>query len=282
MANITANVVDGKLDYSYTDKKEEKKKASGADLGYDQFLQLLAAEMQYQDPLEPTSNTEYVAQLATFSQLEAMLSMQNTMTSEMANSLVGKQVILTEETSTGKTTTVTGNVDYVMYQDGKTYLSVNGSYYPLEQLDTVVDNAYYEAIEMSNTFHSMLAQLPNVNDIKGIYQGAVNDVRSFYDGMTSYQQKYVDSGDLSNLEAYEQRIRELTNAEEDATGIVENFSKTISALPSVNDVTAGDAGRIQAARNVYEDMTDGQKSQVRQEDLSVLEALETALAGLTA
>ncbi|WP_082223751.1 flagellar hook capping FlgD N-terminal domain-containing protein [Lachnobacterium bovis] len=26
--------------------------------------------MQYQDPLEPTSNTEYVAQLATFSQLE--------------------------------------------------------------------------------------------------------------------------------------------------------------------------------------------------------------------
>ena len=38
----------------------------------------LCAEMQYQDPLEPTSNTEYIAQLATFSQLESQLSVQST------------------------------------------------------------------------------------------------------------------------------------------------------------------------------------------------------------
>ena len=58
-------VVDGKIpkDTSTTSKSD-----TSNDLGYDQFLQLLCAEMQYQDPLEPTSNTEYVAQLATFSQ----------------------------------------------------------------------------------------------------------------------------------------------------------------------------------------------------------------------
>ena len=47
-------VVDGKIpkDTSTTSKSD-----TSNDLGYDQFLQLLCAEMQYQDPLEPTSNT---------------------------------------------------------------------------------------------------------------------------------------------------------------------------------------------------------------------------------
>ena len=53
-------IQDGKV--QETEKKEETK-APGNDLGYDQFLQLLCAEMQYQDPLEPTSNTEYVPAL---------------------------------------------------------------------------------------------------------------------------------------------------------------------------------------------------------------------------
>ena len=35
------------------------------------FLQLLVAEMKYQDPLEPTTNTEYVSELASFTQVEA-------------------------------------------------------------------------------------------------------------------------------------------------------------------------------------------------------------------
>ena len=41
-----------------TTEEEEKTTSAGNDLGYDEFLQLLCAEMQYQDPLEPTSNTE--------------------------------------------------------------------------------------------------------------------------------------------------------------------------------------------------------------------------------
>ena len=56
---------------SSSTKKEEKK--SGLDK--EAFLQLLVAQMQYQDPLEPMDNTEYVSQLATFSQLEAIQNM---------------------------------------------------------------------------------------------------------------------------------------------------------------------------------------------------------------
>ena len=39
-------------------------------LDYDAFLQLLVTQMKNQDPLEPMSDTEYVAQLATFSNVE--------------------------------------------------------------------------------------------------------------------------------------------------------------------------------------------------------------------
>lgn len=69
-------------------------KKSGGSLDKDAFLQLLVAQMKYQDPLEPTDNTEYISQLATFSQLERTQNMQASLQEMEANSLVGKQVVL--------------------------------------------------------------------------------------------------------------------------------------------------------------------------------------------
>ena len=44
-------------------------KKNNTDLDVNDFLQLLVAQMQYQDPLEPTDNTQYIAQMATFTQV---------------------------------------------------------------------------------------------------------------------------------------------------------------------------------------------------------------------
>lgn len=209
--NISAPVEDGKLVYDYSSKKKEQQKTSGSTLEYDQFLSLLCAEMQYQDPLEPTSNTEYVAQLATFSQLEAMLSMQTTQQNTMANALVGKYVILspTDET-TGVTSYVDGRVDYVMYnEDGSVMLSVNGKTYPLESLDTVADSEYYEAIAMSKSLTNMIAQLPELENITENYAAAIQQLRDIYNGMTSYQKGYVSDATLAKLKQYEDKIAEL-------------------------------------------------------------------------
>ena len=52
---------------------------ANSSLDKDAFLQLLVAQMKYQDPLEPTSNTEYISQFTTFSELEQMQNMSSSM-----------------------------------------------------------------------------------------------------------------------------------------------------------------------------------------------------------
>ena len=39
----------------------EKKTTGNSSLDKESFLKLLVAQMQYQDPLEPTENTEYIS-----------------------------------------------------------------------------------------------------------------------------------------------------------------------------------------------------------------------------
>lgn len=60
----------------------ESKRAAGTEPGgnpiasKEVFLQLLVAQIRHQNPLNPASGTEFVAQLAQFSQLEATLAIR--------------------------------------------------------------------------------------------------------------------------------------------------------------------------------------------------------------
>jgi flagellar basal-body rod modification protein FlgD len=45
-----------------------------------QFLQLLVTQLQNQDPLNPMDNTQFVTQLATFSSLEQLMSINQAVT----------------------------------------------------------------------------------------------------------------------------------------------------------------------------------------------------------
>ena len=204
------------VDSTTTSKKTEK---SGSDLGYDQFLQILCAEMQYQDPLEPTSNTEYIAQMATFSQVESMLNMQNTMTASEANALVGKYVIMKVTSSTtGEVSYAAGNVDYVLHQNGKTYLSINNSLYNIEDLDTVADADYMEAVALAEEFKKAVEELPPKNQISLSDKDAIVAICNGYNSLSDYQRSFIDKDVLKSFEEKFERYNELVKAQEGTGG----------------------------------------------------------------
>ena len=120
-------------------------------LDKDAFLQLLVAEMQNQDPLEPSSNTEYVAQLATFTQVEEMQNMANSMAQNQANALVGKTVIMNTITASGTTSYIGGVVDRIVNSNGKTYVGINGSLYDINDLNSILNTDYYKIANNSSS-----------------------------------------------------------------------------------------------------------------------------------
>ncbi|GEL06660.1 flagellar hook assembly protein FlgD [Salisediminibacterium halotolerans] len=90
---------------SYEDYLEQQEQQSGQgdpNLDQDAFLQILMTQLQNQDPLDPMDDKEFVAQMAQFSSMEQMISMNETLTDFVASQeqqqfvshsdLIGKQV----------------------------------------------------------------------------------------------------------------------------------------------------------------------------------------------
>ncbi|MCR5715411.1 MAG: flagellar hook capping protein, partial [Lachnospiraceae bacterium] len=124
--SLTASVVDGVIQESSSAASlagSSSSSSTSSAYNQDTFLQLLVAEVQNQDPLEPTSNTEWVSQYATFSQLESMNNMSASYELSRASALVGQTVQIKVTSSTGTTSIYQGKVDYVTYEENKAYLS---------------------------------------------------------------------------------------------------------------------------------------------------------------
>lgn len=134
-----SSIANSSSSYSATSKG----KTSGSDLDKEAFLNLLVTQMQYQDPLNPSDNTEYMSQLAQYSALEAQLNISDTLDKGNNLNLVGKYVIMNTTDSSGKQAMISGLVEYATVKDGDVYLSVNNTYYPAEDLDSVIDYDYY-------------------------------------------------------------------------------------------------------------------------------------------
>ncbi len=123
--------------------------SSGSSLDKDAFLQLLVTQMRYQDPLEPTDNTEYMSQLAQFSQLEAVNNLSTSFSTSQALGLVGQYVILNTTTASGNLKQVAGLVQYVTVSNNQALLCVNDEYYTMDEFDSVVDWDYVEYMNNS-------------------------------------------------------------------------------------------------------------------------------------
>lgn len=215
----------------------KKEKANGGQLDKEDFLKLLVAEMQYQDPLEPQSNTDYVAQLATFTQVEASENMVGTMEQMQANDLIGKTVIMkTTSSATGDTNYVTGTVDSVVKEGQNVYLQIAGNLYNIDDLDTVADPEYMTAVTMSNTFRDLVAALPKANDVNLGHEAQIESIRHIYDGLTDYQKAMINQEDLKAFSEVENRLKALQALRDAIANDAENKTDKVNKVDETEEI----------------------------------------------
>lgn len=90
-----------------------------ATVDYDTFLKLLVAEMQNQDPTQPMDSTEYISQLASFSQVEQTIQTNKRLEQILAASSIGQAGSLIGRTVTSFDGSITGVVEKIeLYDDG--------------------------------------------------------------------------------------------------------------------------------------------------------------------
>lgn len=60
---------------AYKNLSNYKTDTKNSDLGKDQFLNILVAQLQHQDPMNPLEDKDFIAQMAQFSSLEQMTNL---------------------------------------------------------------------------------------------------------------------------------------------------------------------------------------------------------------
>lgn len=103
------------------------------------FLSLLVAEMTNQDPMEPTSNTEFVTQMAQFTSLQYSKDAATYAQSNYASSLVGKTVTA-QKMDGSDVVTKTGVVDSVMKSGDSYTIKIDGVSFDISKVISIADS----------------------------------------------------------------------------------------------------------------------------------------------
>lgn len=205
---VSAVVKDGKIEETMSESSV-KKASSSSGMGKDAFLQLLVAQMKYQDPLEPTSNTEFISQYATFSQVEQMQNMAATMELTRASSMVGKLVAVETTDKMGDVKQLQGMVQYVTYENGKAYVSIEGNLYSADDVTAIIDETYQNAFDLAVSFVAAMDKLPRVENLTIEDRESIETLQKGFNNMTSYQQSFISDEYIEKLQKYVAKMAEL-------------------------------------------------------------------------
>jgi flagellar basal-body rod modification protein FlgD len=108
---------------------DQVQRNTGGSLGKDDFLKLMVAQLQHQDPMNPMQDSDMMGQMASFSTLEQITNMAAAndtiaanLTSSSAIGLIGRTVTYTDANDLSQT----GVVEKVTTAGGKPSLTVAG------------------------------------------------------------------------------------------------------------------------------------------------------------
>lgn len=186
----------GTIAESATTQKLQSQASDNSFMGKEDFLKLLISQMQHQDPLEPMKNHEFVAQLATFSNVEQLVSVNEGISSlgqiqtaayeSSAASYIGKEVEVISEN-----------------------MMVDGSGNPIQTGFVLTKNADNVVVDFSNgageVVRSMHLGSKNMGPVDVEWNAMSNSGEPVPAGIYSMEVHAADSE--GNPVAYEARVR---------------------------------------------------------------------------
>ena len=178
---------------NYEKYKDKYVDATNELVNSETFMQLLVAEMTNQDPLEPTSNTEFISQLATFSQMQYARDSSTYAMANYAASLVGKTATASKMdgknlvTKTGVVESVTKNTSNNSYT-----VKIDGESFDLSKITAVKDTEKSSSDSTDGLLNSSNAlgdSIARASAMVGMYAS----VSKNEDGVTTSDEGFIAS-----------------------------------------------------------------------------------------
>ncbi len=151
----------------YGTKTLPKRRTGGSDLSKDAFLNLLTTQLRYQNPLEPTNDKEFLAQMAQFTALEQMNNLYASFQFSQAGQMINKNVeAQIKNEKNGELTKIEGKVIAVNVKENKPYLLIqtfNGGQKEVElsKVKTINDGTTLDAEVLSKQIEKL--QIGQIN-----------------------------------------------------------------------------------------------------------------------
>lgn len=108
------------------------------ELGKNDFLKLMVTQLQYQDPMQPSDNQQFMAQMAQFSALEQMQNISKDSSMTQAINLIGKKVEATYKNPiSGEVEPISGIVTKMVVTNGVPKILVDAKEVELKDISVV-------------------------------------------------------------------------------------------------------------------------------------------------
>lgn len=251
---------------NYEKYKSKFKDSTEEMVSSDTFLSLLVAEMTNQDPMDPTSNTEFVTQMAQFTSLQYSKDSATYSMSNYASSLVGKTVTASKMDGS-KQVTKTGVVESVM-KSGKTYtLKIDGVSFDISNVTSIGTTS-----DSSSGNTSSGSSLGELIARASMMIGMSATVNPGVEGGS-----LLDSGIISSIQVKDGQVRVIIN---DKGYLLDDIVEV--AYPTIDSGDDNTSDKTEDSTDKTEDVTDKEDSGTQEQSAEALSyaAVQTDISDL--
>ena len=119
--------------YNNTINKYENAKNKNG-LSMDDFFQLMVAQLANQDMFNTVDDTQFIAQMAQFSMVQALSELSKASATAYSMSLIGKEATVARFAVNGQLESIRGIVDSVILYNGEPEITIDGEKYALSSI----------------------------------------------------------------------------------------------------------------------------------------------------